>query len=327
MRKLFLAVLLVLAPAGPAAAFGSDEAGGSGATFLKLGADARAAGMANAVSASAEDATSVFWNPAGLALLRYRHVAVSHAAGYQSSFREFLAFAHPLEGPRSKNPRERELQPDQLGAVAVGVLYHNSGRLNEIDNTGTTTGRSFTPQDLAAMIGWGATIARGFDVGVTAKYVATQIQDTAATGAADLGARWRTQLYATEVDYALAVVVRNVGGKLKFHDSSDPLPMTIVVGQAVRPWKSMTLTADLIAPRDRPVYPSAGVEWRSPMSSGMSTSLRAGYDGRLKSSDFSGFKNVTVGGGIGFSRLSFDYAWAPGGELGDSQRLSLSYRF
>ncbi|MBD3179929.1 MAG: hypothetical protein GF417_10180 [Candidatus Latescibacteria bacterium] len=59
--------LAIMAGAGAARA-GSGEAG-SGGEFLRYGAGARAMAMGGAYTALADDATAVFWNPAGLAQL------------------------------------------------------------------------------------------------------------------------------------------------------------------------------------------------------------------------------------------------------------------
>lgn len=327
MRKATFAALLALALAGSAAASGSQEVGSTSAAFLKLGADARAAGMGSAVSADVSDASAVFWNPAGLAALRYRHAVFSHSASYQATFQDFLAYAQPLEIPRSRNSREADLRSDQLGSLAVAVLYNNSGSLQEVDNAGVPTGRSFTPQDVAAMLGWGTTLLDGIDAGITAKYIYSKISASAETGAVDFGARWRTVVFGTEMGYSLAAVARNVGGALKFHEAADPIPLTVVIGQSLKPLRSLTLTADAIQPRDRSAYASFGAEWRAPMTAGVAGALRAGYDGRLGAGDASGVTGTTLGGGLGFKRLGFDYAWSPAGELGVTHRLSVSYRF
>ncbi len=328
MKHLAFAVLLVLAALPAAAAgFGSSQGGTSGGTFLKLGADARAAGMGGAVRAAVDDATAIYWNPAGLAGLRYRHATMTHGAAYQSTFQDFIAYAQPVESPFTKQSgRERDLRPDQLGTIGVAILYQNSGSIAEIDNTAAPTGNSLRPQDFAVFIAWGATVARGLDVGAGLKYVTSKIQSSASTGAIDLGARWRTWLPG-EFPYALSLSAQNIGGQLKFHAVGDPLPMIITVGQALKITKSLAVTLDLNAPRDRSAYPSFGLEWRVPMKQGLSTALRTGYDGRLNGSDSGGVTGITFGAGLGLQRFGFDYGWSPAGGLGSTHKLSLSYRF
>jgi hypothetical protein len=327
MRARLLAALLLAAPAAPAlAAYGQRQAGTSAAQFLTLGADARAAGMGNAVAASADDASATYWNPADLAGLHYRHALVTHAASYQNTFYDYLAYAHPVEVRRGTG-RERDLLPDQLGTVGMSVLYQNSGAIPEVDNTGAPTGTNFTPQDFAASLGWGAELARGIDAGISVKFITSKIEASAATGAADFGARWRTFVPGTEWEYALSASARNIGGQLKFHEVSDQLPAIVAIGQALHPFRAVTLEFDWNAPRDGPSYPSFGIEWRAPMTEGLTGALRAGYDGKLRTADVGGAAGLTFGAGLGFQRFGFDYAWAPAGDLGDTQRLSLSYRF
>jgi len=323
-----LAALLVLAglPVG-AAAFGSSQGGTSGGAFLKLGADARAAGMGSAVRAAVDDATAIYWNPAGLAGLRYRHATMTHAASYQSTFTDFIAYAQPVESPFVRQTgRERDLRPDQLGTLAIAVLYQNSGGISEVDNTGLPTGDRITPQDMAVFIGWGATVSRGLDVGLGLKYVTSKIKTSAQTGAADLGVRWRTWLPG-DFPYAVSLSAQNLGGRLKFREYGDPLPMIVTVGQALRISKGLVVTLDLNAPRDRSLYPAFGLEWRVPMQKGLSAALRTGYDRRLTGGDSGGVTGISFGAGLGVQRFGFDYGWSPAGDLGSSHKLTLSYRF
>jgi hypothetical protein len=63
------------------------------------------------------------------------------------------------------------------------------------------------------------------------------------------------------------------------------------------------------------------------MKQGLSAALRAGYDGRLRSSDTGGATGVSFGGGLGIQRFGFDYGWSPAGGLGSTHKMSLSYRF
>ncbi len=323
-----LALLLAFpALSAAAAGYGSGQAGTSGGTFLKLGADARAAGMGGAVRAAVDDATAIYWNPAGLAGLRYRHATMTHSASYQSTFHSFIAYASPVESPFVKQTgRERDLRPDQFGTIGLAVLYQNSGSINEVDNNGDLTGDRITPQDLAVLLGWGATLMRGLDVGVGLKYVTSKIQGNAATGAVDLGLRWRTWLPG-DFPYAISFSAQNLGGQLKFREVSDPLPVLVTVGSALKITKGLAVTLDVNAPRDRSLYPSFGLEWRVPMQQGLAAALRAGYDGRLSGSDSGGITGLAFGGGLVIQRFGFDYGWSPAGGLGSTHKLTLSYRF
>ena len=59
---LFLLVAGLLLPA-----VASAQVGGSAVVFLKIEPDSRASGMGNAGVALADNASAIFWNPAGLA--------------------------------------------------------------------------------------------------------------------------------------------------------------------------------------------------------------------------------------------------------------------
>jgi hypothetical protein len=212
-----------------------------------------------------------------------------------------------------------------MGAVGLSVLYLNAGKISELDNTGAATGNSFTPQDLALTVAWGMALSDSFDVGLGGKYISSRIEETSQTGAFDAGLRGH--FWFGEMPYTVSASAQNLGGRLRFVQRSDPIPLTLSVANAIRPVKDWTVEVDVVAPNDGPAYPAVGTEVRIPIGDKSEAALRLGYNGRTSAGALDGLTGLTLGGGFEFSHLGFDYGWAPYGILGDAQRLSFSYKF
>ncbi len=63
----------------------SQDKGTTGATFLKLGAGARAIGMGSAFTGLSDDASAIYWNPAGLGFTKRWELSFN----YQKHFADF----------------------------------------------------------------------------------------------------------------------------------------------------------------------------------------------------------------------------------------------
>jgi hypothetical protein len=80
--------------------------------FLKNAVGARAVGMGGAFTAVADDATALWWNPAGMIYLPYREVIPQHAEQFGKLVNhDFLGVVLPLGGPSGKQ-----------SALGVGLL-------------------------------------------------------------------------------------------------------------------------------------------------------------------------------------------------------------
>ncbi|TPW20208.1 MAG: hypothetical protein FD126_1911 [Elusimicrobia bacterium] len=321
MRALLLAALFGAAPAR--AAFNANAAGTSAGEFLKMGGDARGAAMGQAMTAAAEDASALYYNPAGLSQARSRQGTASQGFLYQDVAVSFAAYAHPVQP--AVRPRRRYLRPSGLGTLAVGILYLNAGGISEVDNTGVPTGGEFTPRDVAAMVGWGSTLTDILDLGMTLKYVDSRIQSASKTGAVDAGARLRLDVLG--LPYTAAVVARHMGGRLRYHQQSDPLPVDVRFGQTVRPLPQWLLSMDLAFPRDNAPFPAFGTEFSVPIEKDLTGFMRMGYDGRISPGDLDGMAGFSVGLGAGIKNWSLDYGWVPYGSLGHTHRFSVSAKF
>ncbi|MDA0874062.1 MAG: hypothetical protein O3C45_03270, partial [Bacteroidetes bacterium] len=94
--------LLILAVAIILPVVASAQVGGSAVVFLKIEPDSRASGMGNAGVALADNASAMFWNPAGLAFQTGTEAAITHSAWLPEFnadlFYEYLIAKHTVPG-------------------------------------------------------------------------------------------------------------------------------------------------------------------------------------------------------------------------------------
>ena len=323
MRAWLVVLCLALADPASAADSSSDNAGTAAGAFLRLPPDARMVGLGQAGAAAAEDATAVYWNPAGLAAVDGYQLSFTHAALFRGLFYDYLAFAMPTQAFLGRGPKA--LPTDQImGSIGLGIQYLNSGPISEVDNTGTPTGGSFTPQDFSLTAAWGSS-AGPFDLGVAGKLVSSSIKDSASTYGVDAGARLR--FTASGMKGALGASVHNLFGKLKFINESDPLPVVVRTGLSIEAAPGWLLAGDLDFPSDANPVVGIGTEYRQGLGSGWSGALRIGYNSLTAQSNLESMNGLSLGGGLGYEGVSLDYAWLPYGLLGQTHRISLTMKF
>src|SRR5437762_4483401 len=95
---LVVAAALLFAPAARAQfSLGSQRAGTSSGSFLKIGVGARAAALGEAFVAVANDPSAIYWNPAGLASMQRQEFQLSHLEWPADIRYEFLAYVVPSQ--------------------------------------------------------------------------------------------------------------------------------------------------------------------------------------------------------------------------------------
>ncbi len=311
MNRFLRAILIGLCflPCASAwADFNADAKGTASGQFLKLSAGARAGAMGEAYSAVADDATALYWNPGALTRIHEKSgsATLMHAPYVASSFFDYVAYAKNVNG---------------TDAWGTSLQYFSAGAITQTDANGFDQG-SFTPYDMALSAGY-AHRFKWLSVGASAKWVRSVILNSAQTAAMDLGVV-SAPLYHDKL--RLSGVITNVGGKLKFEEESERLPMTYRFGGAYQVTKQWVASTDLVMPIDNSPYVTVGSEYLWPLGRDWDLSARAGLNSQAIK-DLDGLSGLAFGLGMGFQSISFDYALQPLGDLGLTHRLSISFRF
>ena len=286
---------------------GKDQVGTSGAAFLKIGPGARPTGMGEAFTGVADDIHSIYYNPAGLGLLKSPAITGMHMQYFQNISYEFAAFEVPT--------------PSQ-GTWGVAITnLHTDDIQRRTEDTDAPIGQ-FGASDSAYWLSYGRSLTSRLSLGANAKYVRQTIDSIDASAyAMDGGLLYQTDWH----DVRLGATIQNLGSKVKFVNESDPLPLTYRLG-ASAPLLSrrLLISSDLIIPRDHQVGMAFGSEYKGQIKKDLGYAMRAGY---RTDSDVEGFKGVSIGSGLTLGRGTLDFAWVPFGELGNSYRFGLHVKF
>lgn len=279
-------------------------AGSEAAAFLKLDAGARAAAMGGAFAAAGDDASSVFYNPAGPALARKQEVMLSHNEWLAGLKNEHAAYLLPV------SPRL---------TLFTGFAGLISPSLDRYDDTGARTG-SFSAMDGEAGAGLSWEFRKDLFGGFFAKTVFQQADNRKASAyAVDLGV---VRVY--EDGLRLGAAAQNLGTKMKLYSGSFDLPRTYRAGAAYRVENIAWLTAEIVKAGQSPFAIAAGAEGGYSVGPKEEAFARLGFrTGRSRNSG----SGLAAGAGLRSEDLRIDYAFSPFGELGDTHRITVTLKF
>ncbi len=314
MRGFYAAFTGILL-AGPVSAgdFGRAAVGTTGSDFLLFDTSARGIALGGAYSAATNDASSIYWNPAGLAQVPRFSATVLHSQYIAGITYNALSLAQRVNAS---------------SVLALGARYLDIGAITRTDINAVKQGE-FHPRSYLVELGWGQSIDDLSDsevdvaIGVSVKFLRTDLISSANAYGGDFGVISR--FYGASQTYDLSLAAQNFGSGQKFDTVRDTLPARVRFGGGVRPVMPLLLTIELIAPINNAPYGAAGIEYTAALREDMQGMLRAGLN--TQTYDTLGPASMaTVGVGLTLSDLSFDYAFAPTGELGAQiHRISVSF--
>ncbi len=312
MKRLWICGL-ILATAWPATGFAAKEfakVGTIGGQFLKIGVGARAIGMGGAFVSVADDATAIYWNPAGIARIQKSVISINHTAWLaninltQASYVFHFGF---IPGTLGVNARSL-----YMSEQPVRDAFHPEG-----------TGESFDAGDVAVGLTYARSLTDKFSAGLSINYVQSSLATYSASATVfDFGTLYNTGYRSLKIGMA----IQNIGSDMTFIDTSVKMPTVFRVGMSMNLYESgshlFLMSGDFSHPPDNNERASWGMEY------GFKEFffLRGGYNYHYDLERYSaglGFKLATSLN----SEARIDYAYTDMRDLPGVHRISADFRF
>ncbi|HKZ22091.1 MAG TPA: PorV/PorQ family protein [candidate division Zixibacteria bacterium] len=308
-------------------AWSQAKTGTAGAKFLQIGISARAVGMGEAFLGIADDASAIFYNPAGLTWVQGKQAMFTHIS-YPADIRfEFGSFVLPF--------------PKLGGVLGLGFYVLDAGDILLTDysypDEDFSSGQTFSPKDYAVTVSYARFLTDRLSLGLTGKYIAELYGDGLtnvtyggtenfrATGwAADVGTIYNTGYRGLRI----GMIISNFGPDLKFKREGYALPIDFKFGGSIdivnNHQHRAVFAAELSHPSDNLEKYRAGVEyWFDNW-----VALRVGN--QFSHDDYVG--GIALGAGVKLKNLiakevKIDYAFQDAGVLSTFHRFSLLLSF
>jgi len=181
LNKFILLMIFLLMIQQNASAQNVSKTGTTAANFLEIGVGANAIGMGGAFVSVANDATALYWNAGGIALLPKFEAVVVHTDWIAETNFDYAGLVLPLGDFGTLGFSFTSLSMDDM---KVRTVEQPDG-----------TGELFSAGDIAVGLSYARHLTERFSIGFTLKYIEQTIWHMSATGIAiDAGTVFKTDL-------------------------------------------------------------------------------------------------------------------------------------
>ncbi|MGB2696930.1 MAG: PorV/PorQ family protein [Candidatus Zixiibacteriota bacterium] len=307
MRKALIFLIMVVFL--PSLCFAQAKVGTAGAQFLEIGVSARAMGLGEAFLGIVDDASALYYNPAGLTQLESKEAMLTHIEYPADIKYDFAGLVYPT--------------PNFGGVWGLAFYVLNTGEmpLTTPDHP-LPSDVTFIARDFAAGLSYARGLTDRFSIGFTFKFVQEAYGEEKATGwAADMGTLYNSGYKGFKV----AMVISNFGPDFKFLKENYPLPMNFKFGGTMEVLNNhvhkTTLNLEGSHPNDNLEKYNFGIEhWYKD-----TFAARIGYNLEYDTG------GISVGLGVklplSYTNLKVDYGYHDFGYLEEIHKFSLGLVF
>ncbi|MGB9720121.1 MAG: PorV/PorQ family protein [bacterium] len=274
--------------------------GDAGAAFLRIPVDARVVGMGEAAVSYIDNASALYYNPAGMKYTQKLNLLFMHNAWLLGMNHEYLAGAFSVQ---------------KIGVFGIGFNYWGSGSIQGVTIRGDTIpGYYFSATNWAVNVGY-AKGFKDFSLGFGFKYIAEKNESLSTSSfGVDIGMVYETPLKGLNIGLSCS----NLGASVKLDEESFSLPIIARFGWKYS-FKDLNIAQDFVFSNADKLGIALGAEYWI----GQVMALRVGY---RNGSDCGGISGLRAGFGVLLKGLGIDYGVAPYGKLGISHRISLNWK-
>ena len=311
-RTVFMGiVLLALVPGivlGATKPF--EKVGTYAAQFLKIGVSARASGMGNAFTAVSNDATAIYWNPAGMVELTRTQVTLNSVVWPADIDIYFVGavFTTPyFPGTFGISARALTMDPQE-----ERTIYMPQG-----------TKRFFDAGDMSFGLSYAMYFTDRFSAGITAHFIHMGLADKSVeTLAFDFGLIYRIGIQGMK----LGMMIQSLGAEVDFDDRAAKMPTLFRVGLSVDAYRrgahALLASGEFSHPADNKERMNVGMEYVFNQFFYMRGGYNISYD------------TEGLAWGLGFridtsqtSDIGLDYAWEDLGFMGSAHRVTVNFSY
>ena len=333
MKKVLIVLLLSVTYL-----FGQTKVGSTAAPFLNIAVSPRAISMGGAFIATANDVSSLYWNPAGASRSDINEAMFSHSRWFADINYNWAGAMIKLGGAGTLGLSLTYLD---YGDIEVTTLAEQDG-----------TGEFFSASDMSLGLTYAYNLTDRFSLGGSVKYIQQKIWNSSASAfAIDLGVLFHSDIYGLRI----GATITNFGTGMRMdgkdllvqHDidpnnygNNDqilanlqtdefPLPLTFRIGLAMDVLDTeehrFTVAADALHPNDNSESVNVGAEY---MFNNL-IAFRVGYKALFLDNSEEG---LTAGVGLNYDfaadfGIRIDYAYQDFGVLDYTQHFSLGIKF
>jgi hypothetical protein len=304
LQRSFLFVVTLALVLLPAVA--SAQAGGTGLSFLKIGADARIMAMGDAGVVAADKGGATYYNPALLADDENASITIMYNEWLADVTATFAGVVVPMSS----------------WTLGIHMALTSVGGIEVRDRPGEAQS-TFDSHNFSGGLSAALSLMKGVDVGITAKYILEKLYTDAADGFAfDFGAAVHPFQGGELHGLKFGLAVANIGSMSDLRYVSTKLPTLLRAGASYDiPVTSLQSTLLLTGGvmtifDDEATHITAGAEFDYVNTLYFRLGYQSGYD----------MKNISFGAGFAFTSLRFDYAYTPftGGFTGAAHTIGIS---